>query len=97
MWASERRSTCETTPWHRPVPWRGLPGRTRAALGAGALLLVGALSGCAVVNVAGAIGGAAISVAGAVVSTGITVGGKVVGATIDAVTPDDAQAPAAAP
>jgi hypothetical protein len=69
-----------------------LRGRARVALGTAALLLLGAVSGCAVVTVAGAIGGAAISVAGAVVSTGITVGGKVIGATVDTLTPDDAPA-----
>ena len=47
------------------------------------LMLLGALSGCAVVTVAGA----AIGVAGAVVSTGVSVTGKVITKTIDAVTP----------
>jgi hypothetical protein len=93
MWASEpvQRNACET------APHCGWPRRARAALGGAALLVLGALSGCAVVTVAGAIGGAAISVAGAVVSTGITVGGKVIGASVDALTPDDAPAMATAP
>ena len=75
-------STRASTGPHAPAD-----GSHRLLRATATLLLLGALSGCAVVTVAGATAGAAIGVAGAVVSTGVSVTGKVITKTIDAVTP----------
>jgi hypothetical protein len=81
------------------IPRPLLPGR--AVLGAPALLIALASSGCAVVSVAGtAVGvagsaaGAAVSVGGAVVGSTVRVAGKVVEKTVDLAVPGGAPAAA---